>query len=288
MTGMGTVLLFVFMTALALVFLFPVAIIFTNSFMGSFEIFTRFTHNIRPGNYLHADETFHFVRLTLVPDFVSFGQYMSLLFGHVTYLARYWNSIFLVVPILLGQLLISAPAAYAFEMSRFRFKEWVFVVYIVVMLMPLQVTLVPNFLMADWLGILNSRWAIILPGMVNPFGVFIMRQFLRNLPKDYTEAAQTDGAGHVRALAFVIAPLFKPALAAIAMLTFVENWNLVEAPRVFLDAAREPLSLYLAQMATGNSYMIFAASFLYLLPCVLVFLYGQEFMVEGIQLSGIK
>jgi len=279
---------FVAMAVVAFVFLFPVLIVFTNSFMSGFEIVTRYTPFVRPGNVHFAADGIHFVRFTLIPDFVSFGQYFALLFGHPAYLGRFWNSVALAVPIVVGQLLISAPAAYAFEMSRNRFKEAVFLLYIIVMLMPLQVTLVPNFIMMDWLGFAESRWAIILPGMVNPLGVFIMRQFLRNLPRDYTESAQIDGAGVLRVFFLVIAPLFKPAFAAVMMLAFVENWNLVEAPRIFLDAAREPLSIYLAQMADANLDMIFAASFFYLLPCVLVFMYGQEFMIEGIQLSGIK
>ena len=279
------------MILLAVAFLFPIFIVFTNSFMESFEIITRYTHVLRPGNILHArpqNDVIHFVRLTLIPAFASFGQYVTLLFDSPEYLARFWNSVALALPIVIGQAIISAPAAYAFEMTKFRYKEVVYFIYIVVMLMPLQVALVPNFLMADMMGLRESRLAIILPGMVNPFGVFIMRQFLRGLPRDYIEAAQVDGAGHMRVIMLIVAPLFKPALAALMMLVFVENWNLVEQPRIFLDLAQQPLSLYLAQMAQANLDIIFAASFFYLLPPVLVFLYGQEFMVEGIQLSGIK
>ena len=279
------------MSALAVAFLLPIFIVFTNSFMGGFEIVTRYTHIVRPGNMLHTqpeNDIIHFVRLTLIPSFASLGQYASLLFGHLEYLGRFWNSVALALPIIIGQVVISAPAAYAFELSHFRRKEIVYFVYIVVMLMPLQVAVVPNFLMADWMGIQESRLAIILPGIVNPFGVFIMRQFLRGLPHEYIEAAQMDGAGHIRVVATIITPLFKPAVAALMMLTFVENWNLVEQPRIFLDELSEPLSVYLAQMAAENLDMIFAASFFYMLPPVLVFLYGQEHMVEGIQLSGIK
>ena len=283
------IFVFAAMLALSAGFLFPVFIVFTNSFMGSFEIFNRYTHLINPGNVLHATEdSIHFVRFTLIPDFATVQQYASLLFSHPRYLGRFWNSVALALPIVLGQALISAPAAYAFEMSRFRFKEAVYFVYITVMLMPLQVVLVPHFLVADWFGLLNSRLAIILPGIINPFGVFLMRQFMRGLPKEYIEAAQIDGLGHLRIIPLVIAPLFKPAFAALMILTFVENWNLVEQPMIFLQESQEPLSVYLAQMAGENLNMIFAASFFYLIPTVLVFLYGQENMVEAIQLSGIK
>ena len=279
------------MVALAGVFLLPIFVVFTNSFMSSFEILTRYTHVVRPGNMLYllpGNDVVHFVRMTMVPNFATLGQYGSLLFEHQGYLGRFWNSVALAVPIIVGQVVIAAPAAYAFEMSQFRRKEAVYFIYIVVMLMPLHVALVPNFLMAGHLGIQDSRLAIILPGTLNPFGVFIMRQFLRGLTRDYIEAAHMDGAGHVRVVAQIVTPLFKPAVAALMMLTFVDSWNMVEQPRIFPDALREPLSVYLGQMAAAYPNIIFAASFLYLLPPVLVFLYGQEHMVEGIQLSGIK
>ena len=283
--------LILLMAFMAYAFLFPIFIVFTNSFMSGFEIVTRYTHVLRPGNVLHArpgNDVIHFVRLTLIPTFASFGQYVDLLIRNPDYLSKFWNSVALALPIVIGQAVISAPAAYAFEMTSFRRKEVVYFIYIVVMLMPLQVALVPNFLMADLMGLRESRLAIILPGMVNPFGVFIMRQFLRSMSKDYIEAAQVDGAGHLRIIALIVAPLFKPAVAALMMLVFVENWNLVEQPRIFLELAQQPLSLYLSQMARANLDIVFAASFFYLLPPVLVFLYGQEFMVEGIQLSGIR
>ncbi|MCL2422143.1 MAG: carbohydrate ABC transporter permease [Defluviitaleaceae bacterium] len=280
--------LWAILTVLAALFLFPIGIIFTHSFMGGFEITNRYTHHVQPGNVFYAVDGIHFVRLSLIPDYVAFGQYIRLLFGYPRYLGMLWNSFALAVPIMLGQLFISAPAAYAFEMSRLRSKEALYIVYIVVMLMPLQVALVPHFIVADWLGINGTRWAIILPGMVAPFGVFLMRQFLRGLTRDYIEAAQIDGVGHLGCICWVVAPLLKPALAALMMLIFIENWNLVEQPLIFLnDIAQEPLSVYLVRMA-GQVDLIFAASFFYLLPTALVFLYGQEFMVEGIQLSGVK
>jgi len=278
----------IIMSVLAVLFILPILVVFTNSFMSGFEIVNRYTPLTRPGNMHFVDENVHFARITLIPNFATLRQYAALFFGHPQYMSFFWNSVALVTPIVLGQVLISFPAAYAFEMSHFKYKEAVFFIYIVVMLLPLQVTLVPNFIMADWLGIHGSRLAIILPGILSPFGVFLMRQFLRNMIKEYVEAAQIDGAGYLGTLVMVVAPLVKPAIAALMLLSFVENWNLVEQPRIFLTALQEPLSLYLAQMAGQHLDMIFAASFFYLLPCVLIFLLGQDAMVEGIQLSGIR
>lgn len=274
---------------MAALFLFPVFIMVSNSLMNGHEIVNRYTAYVTPENVWDAVNNFHFVNLSLIPDFVTFKQYISLLLRQPLYLGLFWNSVKIALPIVLGQALISAPAAYAFEMSNFKLKEAVYFIYIVVMLMPLQVALVPNYIVADFLGLDGSVWAIILPGMVNPFGVFLIRQYLKSLQKEYIEAAQIDGAGHLRIIFYVVMPLFKSAAAALAILTFIENWNLVEQPLIFLkESYQEPLSVYLSQMAAANLDMIFAASCFYMLPTVLIFLYGQEYMVEGIQLSGIK
>ena len=279
---------FIILSLIALLFLLPLFIIFTHSFMDGFEIDLRYDHLVRPGNIFYAVDRIHFVRMSLIPNRVTVSQYSRLLFDYPQYLGAMWNSISLALPIMLGQLIIAAPAAYAFEMSQLKFKEGIFLVYIIIMLMPLQVALVPNFMVADWLGLLGSRWAIILPGIMSPFGVFLMRQFMRGMTMDYLEAAQIDGAGHIICIFHILAPLLKPALAALLMLTFIESWNLVEQPMLFLEnISQQPLSLYLARM-TNRTDLIFAASFFYLIPTALVFLYGQEFMVEGIQLSGVK
>ena len=283
-----TICLYALLIGLAALFVLPILIVFTNSFMSGFEILNRYTHAVRPGNIYDAIEGIHYVRFTLIPNHVTFDQYLRLFFNSPLYLGRFWNSMVLALPVVLGQVLISAPVAYAFEMSRLRHKEKLYFIYIVIMLLPLQVTLVPNFIMADWLGILNSRAAVILPAALNPFGVFLMRQYLRGLPSDYIEAAQIDGASQLRIIFSVVMPMFKPALAALVILTFINNWNIVEQAIIFLSPAQEPLSVYLAGMAERHLDLIFAASFFYLLPPLLMFLYWKEHMVEGIALSGIR
>lgn len=282
------ILTYLALIVLAALFVLPVLVVFTNSFMSQFEIVNRYTFLVTPGNVHNVEGSIHYVRFTLIPDFVTLSQYFSLFFGHPSYLGRFWNSVAIALPVVLGQVLISAPAAYAFELSRIRQKEALYFIYIVIMLIPLQVALVPNFIMAGWLGLLENRLSIILPAMVNPFGVFLIRQYLRSLSHEYIEAAQIDGAGHLRIIFAVVMPMFKPALAALVILTFIENWNLVEQPIIFLTAQQEPLSVYLAGMANAHLDMIFAASFFYLLPPVLMFLYWKEHMVEGITLSGIR
>ncbi|MCL1975937.1 MAG: carbohydrate ABC transporter permease [Firmicutes bacterium] len=270
-------------------FLFPIIITVVNSFMSPFEIYNRYSSTVMAANGFDTAGPLHFVEMSLIPGFVSFKQYFKLLFSSPLYLGLFWNSLKITLPIVVGQLLVSLPGAYAFELSKFKYKEALFFVYIVVMLMPLQVVLVPNYIMAGFLGIKESYLAIILPGIFNPFGVFLMRQYLKGLPKDYIEAAKVDGANHLQILSYIIAPLIKAAAAALLILTFVEYWNLVDQAIVFIkEASYEPLSAYLSRFAESGLDMVFAASCFYMLPTVLIFLFGQENMVEGIQLSGIK
>ena len=257
--------------------------------MSPFEIISRYTSTVTAANGFDTRGPLHFVEMSLIPGFISFKQYYRLLFSSPLYLGLFWNSLKITLPIVAGQLLVSLPGAYAFELSKFKYKEALFFIYIVVMLMPLQVVLVPNYIMAGFLGIKESYLAIILPGIFNPFGVFLMRQYLKGLPKDYIEAAKVDGASHLQILSYIIAPLIKTAAAALLILTFVEYWNLVDQAIVFIkEASSEPLSAYLSRFAEGGLDMVFAASCFYMLPTVLIFLFGQENIVEGIQLSGIK
>lgn len=226
--------------------------------------------------------------LKLLPDHVSMEQYGKVLVGSSRYLMMFWNSVFLVVPIIVGQTLVSAFAAYAFSKLQFRYRDRLFIVYVMTMLMPFQVTLVPNYIMADKLGLLNSPSAIIWPGIFSAFGVFMLRQFMLHIPYAYIEAAKMDGAGHLRIFFTMIVPMVKPGLAALVVLLFVDYWNMVEQPLIFLDDPfRQPLSVYLSRI-NDEPGIAFAASVLYMTPMVLLFLYAETYFIKGIQLSGIK
>jgi multiple sugar transport system permease protein len=283
--------LIVFFTVLlAAAFAAPIFVTITNSFMTGFEIRNRYSFNLLPANSFYALDAFpniHFVRMAIIPNWVSLGQYMAL-FRDSLYMNALWNSVIITAPAVVGQLIISVPAAYAFEFCKWRHKEKLFFVYLVVMLMPLPVLLVPQFVMAGFLGINESVLAIILPAIFAPFGVFLLRQFLKTLPVEFIEAAKIDGAGQMRILASIIIPLIKPAIAALAILVFVDYWNVVDQAIVFItDFDRQPLSVYLSRL-TGNFEIVFAASVFYMIPALLVFLHGQEYLVEGMRMSGLK
>jgi multiple sugar transport system permease protein len=277
------------MGLLALLFAAPILVTFTHSFMTGYEINNRFSANILPGNVfyrLDVWEHIHFVRMGLIPPTVTMGQYIQLLFNP-DYINALWNSVLITAPVMVGTLVVALPAAYAFEVMRWRHKEKLFFLFLVMMLMPLPVVLVPQFIMAGFLGIQESMLAVVLPAVFAPFGVFLLRQFLKSFPMECLEAAKIDGAGHMRVLFSIVLPLVKPAVAALALLTFVDYWNVVDQAIVFItDPALVPLSAQFARM--GSFDTMFAASFFYMLPALLVFLWGQEYLVEGMKLSGVK
>lgn len=265
---------------LALIMLFPLVLTVSNSFMTGAEI--QFNYNME-------ETDAGYVNLKWIPDMVSLEQYRALLFERMQFLIMFWNSLLLVVPVVAGQVIVATMAAFGLSQFQFRGRETLFFLYIITMLMPFQVTLVPNYLAMDWLGLLDSRAAIILPGIFSAFGVFLIRQFMIGIPRSYVEAAKIDGAGYVTIFVHIIVPMSRPGIAALVILAFVDYWNMVEQPLIFLhDAFKQPLSIYLSRINEGELGLAFAAAVLYMLPMVFVFLYAENDLIEGIQLSGVK
>ncbi|OXM15744.1 carbohydrate ABC transporter permease [Paenibacillus herberti] len=276
------------MMMIAAMMLFPIVVTFTNSLMTELEI----GHNyglIGKMTNIEAGEKDEYINLKLIPDWLTLQQYMKVLLENTTYMKMFWNSVAMVVPIIAGQVFIASLAAYAFAKFRFRGRDKLFVIYIMTMLMPFQVTLVPNYIILEKLGLINSTASIILPGIFGAFGVFMLRQFMLHIPYSYIEAGKIDGAGHLRIFIQVIVPLIQPGLAALVVLLFVDYWNMVEQPLIFLeDASKQPLSLYLSRINEGARGVSFAASVIYMAPMVFLFIYAESYFIEGVQLSGIK
>ena len=155
------------------------------------------------------------------------------------------------------------------------------------MLMPYQVMLVPNYLVADWTGLLNTRWSIILPGIFAPFSVFLLTKFMRRIPSSLIEAAKLDGASEWRIFTRICLPQCRSALYSIAILVFIDYWNMVEQPIILLsDPDKQPLSVYLSTINAGEVGIAFAVAVIYMIPSLLIFLHGEEYLVEGITHSG--
>ena len=271
----------------AILFLMPIVLTITNSFMSASEISanygTVFATSETGGKVYIAEK----VNLKFIPDMVSFSQYITVLFKSPDYLLKFWNSVVLVVPIVIFQLVVASLASYGFARYQGKLRQIIFFAYIILMLMPYQVTLVPNYLVADRLNILDSYWSIWLPGIFSPFAVFLLTKFMKRIPVSVIEAARMDGAGEWQIYRRICLPLCKGALCSAAILVFIDYWNMVEQPLILLsDAEKYPLSVFLSKINAGEIGLAFAVATIYMVPSLLVFLYGEEYLVEGITYQG--
>ena len=271
-------------------FLYVIPIIFTicNSFMAESEIAANygkiFESVTGKGTSKYISETVH---LKFIPDMVSFKQYFTVLFNSPDYLLKFWNSVILVIPIVIFQMIVALLASYGFARYRGKLREIIFFAYIILMLMPYQVTLVPNFFVSEWLGIIDTNWAIWLPGIFSPFAVFLLTKCMRRIPSGIIEAAKIDGAGEFKIFTRICIPLCKSAISSVLILLFIDYWNMVEQPLVLLsDSDMHPLSVFLSKINQGEIGIAFAVATIYMIPTLLVFQYGEEYLVEGITYQG--
>lgn len=271
----------------AAIFLTPIVLTITNSFMSQAEISAHYGAvfaKTEKGGKVFISET---VLLRFIPDMVSFEQYKTVLLKSPEYLIKFWNSVILVIPIVIFQLAVALFASFGFTRAKGKLKEIVFFSYIILMLMPYQVTLVPNYLVSSWLKLIDTKWAIWLPGIASPFAVYLLTKFMRRIPTSYIEAAQIDGAGEWQIFSKVCVPLCKSCLYSVAILVFIDYWNMVEQPLVLLsDSEMHPLSVFLSQINSGETGLAFAVATIYMVPGLLVFLYGEDYLVEGIMYQG--
>ena len=256
----------------ALAFLLTTVLTITNSFMSESEINANYgmVFSTTTGGYVSEK-----VNLKFIPDKVTLSQYITGLVKSPEYLLKFWNSVILVVPIVIFQVAIASVAAYSFTRWRGKIRSGIFFFYVILMLMPYQVTLVPNYLVSDWLGILNTRWSIIFPGMFAPFSVFLLTKFMRRIPYSLIEAAKVDGAGEWDIFTKICLPQCRSALYSIAILVFIDYWNMVEQPLILLqDAESQPLSVFLSSINAGEIGLAFAMATVYMIPSLLLFLHG--------------
>jgi len=225
----------------------------------------------------------------LLPSWPTLQPLAELLLDTPQFFAMFWNTVKLVVPSIGGQLIFGAPAAWALSRLRFRGRKLLTTIYIALMLMPFQVTMVPNYLVIDQLGLVDTFWAVVLPFAFSAFPVFIMLKGFDAVPRAVLEAASIDGAGHFRTFLSIGLPLGVPGILSALVLGFLECWSAIEQPMTFLkDPALWPLSLYLPQIVTEKLGLAMVASLLMLAPAALVFLFGQKYLELGIQSAGIK
>lgn len=225
----------------------------------------------------------------LLPAYPTFEYYYRLLFYTPQFFVVFWNSIKMVACILAGQLFIAVPSAWAFAVYRFRGSRILFQVYIVLMLMPFQVTMLSQYLVLDRMGLMDTQLAVILPAVFSTFPVFLCYRGFSSIPGELLDAGRIDGAGEPALFVKIGLPLSSGSILSAMVLGFLEYWNLIEQPLAFLkDKTLWPLSLYLPQVSAGRIGEAFAVSVITLVPAVFVFWLGKDYMEQGIVASALK
>lgn len=268
---------------LAIVILLPVAMTMLYSFFSPEEI--RAFMDTR-GNY----DQDAFMQVKLAPDMFSLSQYYTILIEDMSILRYFVNSAMYAAAILLGQALIIPMMAYALSRFKFPGRDAIFFVVIMLMLLPFQVTMVPNVITLRAMGLLDTVWSVILPMTIAPFYIFLLRQYMVGLPDEMLEAAQIDGAGTWRCFVHLVLPVCRPVIGAAVALSFADCWNLVEQPLTYLTTRTDlyPLSVVFNQLTQKSTGVEFAGAAIYTLPALFIYLYFQQDILEGVQLTELK
>ena len=191
--------------------------------------------------------------------------------------------------ILAGQMLFGMPAAWGLARYSFRGRKTVYRLFILVMMMPFQVTMLSQYLVLNRLGMLDRPQAVVLPGIFATFSVFIMYRFFRGIPENVMEAARMDGAGEFQIFLRIGIPLGSPGILSALVFSFLDCFSMLEQPMTFLKTkSLWPLSLFLPEITSRNAGFSLCASLVTILPAMFVFLAGQDYLEQGIAMAGAK
>ena len=230
----------------------------------------------------------------LIPKHISFENYINLFKQEIDFAKAFQNTLIVTVSYTIGALLVPAMAAYAFSKLRFPGRDLLFMIFLATMMIPSQVTLIPNYLSINFLGWLNTYRALIIPPLANVFNIFFLRQYMLGIPNELCEVARIDGASEGLIFFKIIIPLLKPALATLGILNFTGMWRDFLWPAIIAtDSNMYTLqvalyTLFGQNQASTTFGVVMAGAVLVLLPLFLIFLAGQKFIVKGISTTGIK
>ena len=257
---------YIILILITAVFLFPVVYMIACSFMSNSQV----------GSMLDFTNG-EYKEISLIPEMFPLEQYYQVFFRRPEYLIKFWNSVIITFPTVIGQVIVSALAAFAFAKLKFPFRDKLFFVYIVLLILPLQVTLVPNYIVLDNLDLLNSFLAVILPGTFSAFGICLLRQSIKYIPESSIEAARIDGASYFKIFTNIILPQIKGGLITLTLLCFIDNWNVVEQPLIYFDdEAMYPLSIGLSDISSSDYSIILPWGVIFMIIPLLIYLYGHR------------
>jgi len=268
---MSKIVLFIIMCFVALFMLVPFFWSFSTSVKTAGEVFEY------PPKWI--PQSIHWENYSQVWEVAPFGQYLL-------------NSTVVSVMVTILTLVTASLAAYAFARFKFRGRDFIFMLYLGTMMIPSQVTMIPNFIFIKLLGWTDTYTGLILPNVFTALGVFLLRQFFMTIPKEYEDAAKIDGASRFHIYLHVILPLSIPALSTLAVFTFVFQWNNLMWPLIVVNKdIMKTLTLGLASfqgMYSTNWSLLMAAAVMGIIPSFAIFVLGQKYLIKGITFSGIK
>jgi len=234
----------------------------------------------------------------LIPNPITLQNYVNL-FKDLPDNAFYFltaNSFKLSILMVIGQILTCSMAAFVFAVAKFKGRNFLFALLLGTLMIPSQVSLIPNFIIFKYLGLIGSQWPLILPAFWGgAFGTFLLRQYFLTIPRDLVDAARMDGASFFDIFWKIYMPLGKPAVAALAIFVFKDAWNDLLHPLVYLPTDMHQttltvgLSFFQQQLVMGGKFtVLMAGAFLSILPLLIVFFIAQKQFIEGIALTGVR
>ncbi len=262
--------------ALGIVFIFPVFLTVIASF-------------IEEGQLALIFDTSNWWK-TIFPLKASLSSYDSLFFDFFPFYKLFWNSVLYSVVITIFGLVVGFLAAFSFYYSEFRGKKTLYVIYILLMMMPLQVTILPNYIGLREMNLLNTPYAIILPLVFSPFAVVIMRQYMTGLDRDIIEAGRLETSSIIRILTNIVVPQIKVCISALVLFIFVDSWSMLEQPLLLVkdDKLRTMTSLFSINITEVSVGILLAASVIYLIPVLILYLNFSEQLEEGFALNRLS
>lgn len=229
---------------------------------------------------------------TILLSFYSGGSltylgYDELFFNCFKFYTMFWNSVIYAFAITALQLVVILPAAFAFSYAKFRGKELLFFFYIILMMMPLQVMILPNYIGLRDMGILNTRAGIILPMIFSPFGVVVLRQYMKSTDQSAIEAMRLETSSVIRILLYAVAPQVKVCLYAVALFVFAECWNMLEQPMLLLqDNDLQTLTVFFSN-AEYSDNILYPASVVFMIPILLLYMFFHKELERGLTLHDV-
>lgn len=251
---------------------YPLIFVITGSLMGEYELMDKI------GSIFENVERVY-VSFSVLPKEPNVWSYVKILFDSPEFLTAFWNTVRLSCVVVVLQCFVNIPAAWGLAIYNFKGKRFIIKLYIVILVLPFQVLMLPQYLVLDKLGLLNTIWSIVFPMLFSPLFIFIVFYFLKKIPNAVIESARAEGAGEWTIFWKIGLPLAKNGILAAVLLSVIEVFNMIEQPLLFLkNKSLWTISLYLPNAKIDGIGTNFAMTVLSALPILLLFLYGQDYI----------